>query len=116
VNQLVVRTLAAAYGRKMLAFDACHFEAGAVAGVAFPHRLVDARRLNLLARFVSFDPITGYKLTSAVVAAILSNRRARPNTGGFALHKSLISALALTSALAAPAVAFAHRTGLSNRV
>ncbi|WP_169743313.1 hypothetical protein [Caballeronia glathei] len=46
VNQLVMRILAAARGRKMLAL-AFDFEAGAA--VAFFHHVVDARRLNLLA-------------------------------------------------------------------
>src|ERR1700687_5137790 len=52
-------------------------------------------------------------LTSIVVAAhcsVLNNRPSRPTTGGFTMLKSLIPALALASALAAPAVSFAQQS------
>ncbi len=50
MDEFVVSALAASGRREMLALDARHLEAGAA--VAFLHNLVDARRLNFLARLV----------------------------------------------------------------
>src|SRR5258707_800140 len=50
-------------------------------------------------------------LSSQHTVRQLNNRPSRPTIGGFAMLKSLIPAIALASALAAPAVAFAQSNG-----